>query len=52
MAAVTELCASGRLSLDDLITHRQTPQQADAAYRQAFGDPDCLKMLIDWRSAA
>lgn len=52
MAAVTELCASGRLSLDDLITHRQTPQQADAAYRQAFGDPDCLKMVIDWRSAA
>jgi 3-hydroxyethyl bacteriochlorophyllide a dehydrogenase len=52
MAAVTELCASGRLSLDDLITHRQTPQRADAAYRQAFGDPDCLKMVIDWRSAA
>jgi 3-hydroxyethyl bacteriochlorophyllide a dehydrogenase len=52
MAAVTELCANGRLSLDNLITHRQTPQQADAAYRQAFGDPDCLKMVIDWRSAA
>jgi 3-hydroxyethyl bacteriochlorophyllide a dehydrogenase len=22
---------------------------ADAAYRTAFGDPDCLKMVLDWR---
>ncbi|MBU3671920.1 MAG: chlorophyll synthesis pathway protein BchC [Sinobacteraceae bacterium] len=52
LAAVNELCASGRLSLDGLITHRQSPQQAAAAYQQAFGDPECLKMVIDWRSAA
>ncbi|MFM8518512.1 MAG: chlorophyll synthesis pathway protein BchC [Nevskiaceae bacterium] len=52
MAAVIELCATGRLSLDDLITHRQAPDQAATAYQQAFGDPECLKMVIDWRSAA
>lgn len=52
MAAVNELCSTGRLSLDDLITHRQTPDRAATAYQQAFGDPECLKMVIDWRSAA
>jgi 3-hydroxyethyl bacteriochlorophyllide a dehydrogenase len=52
LAAVNELCATGRLSLDDLITHRQNPAQAADAYRQAFGDPECLKMVIDWRAAA
>jgi hypothetical protein len=25
---------------------------ADAAYRTAFGDADCLKMVLDWRHAA
>jgi 3-hydroxyethyl bacteriochlorophyllide a dehydrogenase len=50
LIAVRELAESGRLDLDGLITHRQDPGQADAAYRTAFGDPACLKMILDWRN--
>jgi bacteriochlorophyllide a dehydrogenase len=45
---VTMVC-SGALKLDGLITHRHQPSQADEAYRTAFGDVECLKMIIDWR---
>ena len=48
MAAVLDLVAAGRLSLDGLITHRERAAAADAACRTAFGDPDCLKMILDW----
>lgn len=50
LEAVKHLAESGQLSLDGLITHRSAPQQADAAYRTAFGDPQCLKMILDWRA--
>jgi len=49
LLAVKELSETGRLSLDGLITHRRTPQQAVGAYRTAFNDPSCLKMVLDWR---
>lgn len=52
LQAVLALLGNGRLSLDGLITHRCEAQAADVAYRQAFGDPDCLKMILDWRYAA
>jgi len=51
-AAVTRLIESGRLSLDGLITHRAPAAQAQDAYRTAFADPGCLKMILDWRDAA
>ena len=50
LLAVKELAETGRLSLDGLITHHDEPTHADAAYRTAFGDPGCLKMVLDWRS--
>ncbi|MEM8791367.1 MAG: chlorophyll synthesis pathway protein BchC [Pseudomonadota bacterium] len=50
MAAVLRMVADGRLALDGLITHRATPENAEAAYRTAFEDPACLKMIFDWRS--
>ena len=50
LVAVKELAESGRLSLEGLITHRADAMQADSAYRTAFGDPTCLKMILDWRS--
>jgi bacteriochlorophyllide a dehydrogenase len=50
LLAVAELAENGRLSLDGLITHHDEPERADAAYRTAFGDADCLKMVLDWRS--
>ncbi len=49
LAATVALIDSGALSLDGLITHRLPAAQADAAYRTAFGDVSCLKMLLDWR---
>ena len=52
LLAVTELAETGRLSLDGLITHRDEPTHADSAYRTAFGDAACLKMILDWRACA
>ena len=49
LSEVKALIERGRLSLDGLITHRSAARQADAAYRTAFGDPACLKMILDWR---
>ncbi|MCG5512495.1 chlorophyll synthesis pathway protein BchC [Ectothiorhodospira shaposhnikovii] len=51
LAAVKALIESGRLSLGGLITHRRPVAEADEAYRTAFGDPECLKMVLDWRSS-
>jgi 3-hydroxyethyl bacteriochlorophyllide a dehydrogenase len=52
LAAVKDLIGQGRLSLDGLITHRRPATEADAAYRTAFDDPTCLKMILDWRGCA
>ena len=49
LVAVTDLLASGRLSLDGLITHRVPAAHAASAYRTAFNDASCLKMILDWR---
>jgi bacteriochlorophyllide a dehydrogenase len=51
LAAVKALIESGRLSLDGLITHRHEAADAADAYRTAFSDPSCLKMVLDWRHA-
>jgi 3-hydroxyethyl bacteriochlorophyllide a dehydrogenase len=48
LLAVEQLIAQGRLQLGDLITHIQSPARAEAAYQTAFGDADCLKMVLDW----
>lgn len=52
VTAVTALIAEGRLSLDGLITHRAEAAAAADAYRTAFDDPACLKMILDWRDCA
>ncbi len=52
LLAVKQLVESGRLSFDGLITHRSTADGAPNAYRTAFEDPACLKMVLDWRSCA
>jgi bacteriochlorophyllide a dehydrogenase len=52
LAATLGLIRSGRLSLEGLITHEVASDQADGAYRTAFNDPSCLKMLLDWRGTA
>lgn len=50
LVATVKLVEDGHLSLAGLITHRQPAAQAAPAYRQAFGDSECLKMILDWRS--
>jgi 3-hydroxyethyl bacteriochlorophyllide a dehydrogenase len=52
LLAVRDLAQSGALSLDGLITHREPPAHAERAYRTAFSDAACLKMILDWRLAA
>ncbi|MGE5266479.1 MAG: chlorophyll synthesis pathway protein BchC [Deltaproteobacteria bacterium] len=52
LVAVRDLIEKGALSLDGLITHREPATAASDAYRTAFTDPDCLKMILDWRSCS
>jgi 3-hydroxyethyl bacteriochlorophyllide a dehydrogenase len=49
LSAVIGLVATGALSLDGLVTHVRGFDAAAEAYDTAFGDPLCLKMIIDWR---
>lgn len=46
--AVRGLVESGRLSLAGLVTHESPAADAPNAYRTAFEDPACLKMVLDW----
>ncbi|WP_439107006.1 chlorophyll synthesis pathway protein BchC [Congregibacter sp.] len=49
LESALDLVQEKSLSLDGLITHHQSVRAAAPAYRMAFGDPDCLKMVLDWR---
>jgi 3-hydroxyethyl bacteriochlorophyllide a dehydrogenase len=51
LAEVKRLIESRQLSLDGLITHRCEAAAAPDAYRTAFTDPTCLKMILDWRTS-
>ncbi|MEL7446994.1 MAG: chlorophyll synthesis pathway protein BchC, partial [Pseudomonadota bacterium] len=46
------LIDSGKLDLSGLISDQRPAEEAADAYPQAFEDPDCLKMVLDWSSAA
>lgn len=50
LAATCAMIESGRLSLDGLITHKRNAHDAADAYRLAFADPGCLKMVLEWRT--
>jgi 3-hydroxyethyl bacteriochlorophyllide a dehydrogenase len=52
LAAVQAMVESGALSLRGLITHRESAEKASDAYRTAFNDPYCLKMILNWRNCA
>jgi 3-hydroxyethyl bacteriochlorophyllide a dehydrogenase len=51
LSATRRLLAEGLLSLDGLVTHRAPADDAADAYRIAFTDVDCLKMVLNWRQA-
>jgi 3-hydroxyethyl bacteriochlorophyllide a dehydrogenase len=50
LVAVRRLIAEGALPLDGLVTHQRGYAEAGEAYRTAFEDPRCLKMVLDWRN--
>ena len=50
LAASLDLIATGKLSLDGLITHRSPAADARQAYDTAFNHSGCLKMVLDWRT--
>ncbi len=49
VAAVIALLEAGTLDLGGLISHARPAGEAVEAYPQAFNDPACLKMVLDWR---
>ena len=51
LRSVRHFVANGQLSLAELISHRLPAREAERAYPTAFRDPDCLKMVLDWRSS-
>jgi 3-hydroxyethyl bacteriochlorophyllide a dehydrogenase len=52
LVATRDLIDHGALSLDNLISHRVPAADAAQAYQTAFGDPACLKMILNWENAA
>lgn len=52
LVATKALIESGKLSLDGLITHHRDASAAPDAYRVAFEDSACLKMVLDWRTCS
>ena len=50
-----EVCAMAQADptlLEGLVTHSLPADRASEAYTTAFEDPDCLKMIIDWKGAS
>lgn len=55
LQSIAESIGQGALSLDDLISHRANVaglESPGSLYEQAFQDPSCLKMVLDWRSCS
>ena len=52
LTATRDLVESGALSLAGLITHERSATDAAEAYRTAFEDADCLKMILNWSASA
>jgi bacteriochlorophyllide a dehydrogenase len=43
-----DMIASGELDVRGLLTHRVPLDRIQAAYRLAFEDPSCLKLVVEW----
>ncbi|WP_379920631.1 chlorophyll synthesis pathway protein BchC [Erythrobacter sp. R86502] len=48
LAETRTLIETGKLDLTGLVSDRRPAEEALDAYPQAFSDPDCLKMVLDW----
>ncbi|NTU92765.1 MAG: chlorophyll synthesis pathway protein BchC [Chlorobiaceae bacterium] len=48
---VRQLIADRKLNAEKIFTHRcKLDNDLMAAYNQAFNDPDCLKMIVEWQA--
>lgn len=48
---VKDLIANHKLNAERIFTHRHTVEDdISSAYMQAFNDPDCLKMILLWKT--
>jgi 3-hydroxyethyl bacteriochlorophyllide a dehydrogenase len=48
---VRELIAQNKLNAERIFTHQHTVEDdISSAYLQAFNDPDCLKMILIWKT--
>jgi 3-hydroxyethyl bacteriochlorophyllide a dehydrogenase len=52
VSVTKSLIETGALSLDNLISDTRPAEESTEAYKVAFEDSNCLKMVIDWRNAA
>ncbi len=52
LAETRALIDAGTLSLDGLVTDVRPANEFGDAYPQAFTDPSCLKMVLDWSGIA
>ena len=52
LVSVHALIESGALNLSGLITNVEPATNAASAYPEAFENPDCLKMVLDWRDCS
>ncbi len=52
LIATRALVESGTLNLGGLITHTANSSDAPEAYKTAFSDPACLKMMLNWKDAS
>jgi 3-hydroxyethyl bacteriochlorophyllide a dehydrogenase len=52
LTATRALVESGALSLGGLITHSSAAADAPEAYKAAFRDSSCLKMMLNWENSS
>lgn len=52
VSVTRSLIEAGDLSLNGLVTNMEFTKDVVKAYENAFNDPKCLKMVLDWRKAA
>lgn len=50
LAAVARMASNGALDLTGLVSHVVGARRASDAYRTAFEDRACLKLILDWRT--
>ena len=52
LKAIRDLVEVKQLSLTGLVSHRSTVNCAIEAYKTAFENPECMKMVLNWKEAA